>query len=159
MADLLDGLEVGISRNVGAASRIRAQITSIDEFMAQQRQSDLSLPHVTYPTLHHPPSIPNTLNPTTALPSITKLEQNPNIDPSLQNAISAPGTGSPIYGPGANGAGTMGGPPPNLYGYASAVNGIAGPVHASEQGQFQLPQELLDQWPWNVDITQGFTNF
>jgi len=159
MADLLDGLEVGISRNVGAASRIRAQMTSIDEFMAQQRQSDLSLPHITYPNLLHPPSITNSMNPTATLPPVTKTEQNPNIDPSLQNAISAPGTNSAIYDTGVNGAGTMEGPPPSLYGYANAVNGIAGPVHASEQGQFQLPQELLDQWPWNVDITQGFTNF
>ncbi len=27
------------------------------------------------------------------------------------------------------------------------------------QFSFQLPQELLDDWPWPLDLTQGFVNF
>lgn len=27
------------------------------------------------------------------------------------------------------------------------------------QFSFQLPQELLDDWPWPLDLTQGFGNF
>jgi hypothetical protein len=27
------------------------------------------------------------------------------------------------------------------------------------QLSFQLPQELLDDWPWPLDLTQGFGNF
>jgi hypothetical protein len=141
MADLLASLETGITRTVGAASRLRSHITSIDEYMSMQRQADASNSHthVPYPVSLLPP----------------KIEQNPNIDPTLQNEIPTTvaaeihSLSSATY----NYANEMG---------VSAAGGTSANAHGHEpdgQSQFQLPQELLEQWPWNIDITQGFSNF
>lgn len=40
MADMLAMLEVDISQTTGTSARIRSQITSIDEYMANQRQRE-----------------------------------------------------------------------------------------------------------------------
>lgn len=171
MANLLASLEVGITRAVGAASRLRSHITSIDEYMSLQRQADLPQPHhlsnpnqnlnghpqphnhITYPG---PPSVP-LLQP--------KLEQNPNIDPNLQSTV--PTTSAPMYvmngsvsiapydfGNSINGS-SMG----VMNGHGMNGAGVGGAGGLGAENQFQLPQELLEQWPWNADITHGFANF
>lgn len=127
MADLLASLEAGITRTVGAASRLRNQITAIDNYMGAQRQGE-------FPA-SYPPVIPNS-------PILTKQESNPNIDPTLQNAGLPDGI-----------AGT--GFAPNAYEFApqNAVNGLGGA--GEEQFQFQVPPELLEGFPWNFDTAQG----
>jgi hypothetical protein len=126
MANLLASLEVGITRTVGAASRLRNQITSIDEYMATQRQQELA---ATYPSILNPSSVAHTSLSPRSIP-------NPNIDPTLQN------TGQYQQNP---------------YDYTNpmnAVNGMSGPPE--DQFLFQLPPELLADWPWSFDMSQGF---
>ncbi len=137
MADLLDNLESGITRTVGAASRLLNQIKIIDEYMAAQRQSDL----VTNGTAF-PPPLSNAI-----LPGSINHDSNPNIDPTLQNQITLSSAAQGVTFP----------TPSNPYDYTnpgSAVNGLGGT--ADEQFQFQLPAELLEGWPWPGDISQGF---
>jgi hypothetical protein len=126
MADLLASLEVGITRTVGAASRLRNQITSIDQYMAAQRLQELA---ATYPSISNPTSVPH--------PSLQpRSDPNPNIDPNLQN------TGQYQQNP---------------YDYTNPANGVntmSGPIE--EQFLFQLPPELLADWPWSFDMSQGF---
>ena len=48
MADLLSSLEVGMTRAVGAASRIRTQISVIEDYMKTHRQQDTVTSNPTY---------------------------------------------------------------------------------------------------------------
>jgi hypothetical protein len=123
MADLLANLEEGMTRTVGASSRLRNQITAIDNYMSAQRQGGFSAPYA--------PTIPTA--------TLSKQQPNPNIDPNLQNAEMSDGaTGFPT----------------NPYEFPPGVNGMSGA--ADEQFQFQVPAELLEGFPWNFDIAQGF---
>ena len=72
MADLLSSLEVGMTRAVGAASRIRTQISVIEDYMKTHRQQDTV-----------------TSNPTYSKQVLSAVE-NPNIDPSLQVSTAMP---------------------------------------------------------------------
>jgi hypothetical protein len=129
MADLLASLETGITRTVGAASRLRNQITAIDHYMESQRQAEFA--GAPFP----PPGISN--------PSLQpKQEPNPNIDPTLQN------TGLPD---GITGTGFA----PDSYDFTpqNTVNGLG--EAGEEQFQFQVPPELLERFPWNLDIAHG----
>ena len=127
MADLLASLETGITRTVGAASRLRNQVIAIDNYMGAQRQGE-------FPA-SYPPTMPNP-------PILGKQEPNPNIDPTLQNA----GLPDRIAGTGFG---------PNAYEIVpqNAVNGLGGV--GEEQFQFQVPPELLEVFPWNFDVAQG----
>jgi hypothetical protein len=128
MASLLSSLETGITRNVGAASRLRTQIAAIDDYMAMQRQND-------YSSLSN-----NALHPT-AIPTSGGPDGNSNIDPSLQDPH-----GNNSYPPSTN---------PYNYPGVSAVNSMG--MGTAADGQFQLPPELLEGWPWPADITQGLS--
>ncbi|TVY23021.1 Xylanolytic transcriptional activator [Lachnellula hyalina] len=74
MAELLENLEQGITRNVGAASRLRTHITSIDNYMTIQRQRGAQF---SIDGLSAPPSFRNTCG---------NDSTTPKIDPSLQVA-------------------------------------------------------------------------
>jgi hypothetical protein len=45
------------------------------------------------------------------------------------------------------------------YGFIGNQNGISGMTGSGDQFQFQLPPELLEDWPWPFDMTQGFGTF
>jgi hypothetical protein len=161
MADLLASLEIGITRTVGAASRLRSQITNIDTYMSTQRQQDSHNHHfsggstTTYPNPH---SLTGQSHHANNAYSVKTELPNPNIDPALQNSIPTSSTGSI-----PNGADAFQSP----YDYTNAasntsagsVNGVSrmGGQQVTDDGfQFQLPPELLEGWPWNFDFTQGF---
>ncbi|KAE8450522.1 hypothetical protein EG329_006253 [Mollisiaceae sp. DMI_Dod_QoI] len=138
MADLLSNLETGITRTVGASSRLRAQIRSIDNYMATQRQNDQ--PHL---LLNNYGATP--------IANMIKVEPNPNIDPSLQEAGI----------PEVNGFQATANP----YDYTNpaTVAVSVGPGAMSVMGpqdeQFmQLPPELLEGWPWPLDMSQGLAS-
>lgn len=45
------------------------------------------------------------------------------------------------------------------YGFIGNQGGISGIAGSGDQFQFQLPPELLKDWPWPFDMTQGFGTF
>jgi hypothetical protein len=132
MADLLSSLEVGMTRAVGAASRIRTQITVIEDYMKTQRQLDIS-----------------TSNPTYSKQVLSAIE-NPNIDPSLQVPAVVPN----LYQQPQSDFNFKGD-------FTSGVEGMNSGIGPSsdDQFQFQLPPELLEGWPWPFDMSHGFGGF
>jgi hypothetical protein len=129
MADLLARLEAGITRTVGAASRLRNQITAIDNYMESQHQAEFTGAPFPPPGISNPSPQP-------------KREPNPNIDPTLQNAGLPDGIAGTAFAP-------------NSYDFTpqNAVNRLGGA--GEEQFQFQVPPELLEGFPWNLDIAHG----
>ncbi|TVY51634.1 hypothetical protein LCER1_G007283, partial [Lachnellula cervina] len=127
MAELLENLEQGITRNVGAASRLRTHITSIDNYMTMQRQRGVQFASNGLPA---PPPFLNTCGTDTT---------NPNIDPSLQSVAT--------YQDPAN---------PYNYQTGNVVNGAGKGPGITVAEHFQLPPQLLHGWSWPFDIPQGF---
>lgn len=127
MADLLSSLENGMTRVVGAASRIRSQISMIEDYMKTQRQQDLAASNPGY------------------LKTDTSAVTNPNIDPSLQAPLNVAG----LYQP-QNTFGFKGD-------FASGVEGMNVGINQPGDDQFQLPPELLEGWPWPFGMSQGFS--
>lgn len=132
MADLLSSLEVGMTRAVGAASRIRTQITVIEDYMKTHRQQDTM-----------------TSNPTYSKQVLSAVE-NPNIDPSLQVSTVMPN----MYQQPQSDFSFKGD-------FTSGVEGMSAGMEqsADDQFQFQLPPELLEGWPWPFDMSHGFGGF
>jgi hypothetical protein len=81
MADFVAIPEAGITHAIGVSSRLRNQITTIDNYLhlPSQRQAGFT-------SAPYAPSIPAPASP----PSFQlKQEPNPNIDPSLKNGMVA----------------------------------------------------------------------
>jgi hypothetical protein len=49
--------------------------------------------------------------------------------------------------------------PTEAYGFVGNTNNMGGMGGSGGQFQFQLPPELLEDWPWPFDMTQGFSTF
>lgn len=127
MADLLSSLEVGMTRVVGAASRIRNQITIIEEYMKTQSQQNL---------------VALASNPQYIKQGLADAE-NPNIDPVLQT----PGNMTGQYQHSQS----------DFQFKGDFGNGITPNVEQpADEFQFQLPPELLERWPWPFDMSHGF---
>jgi hypothetical protein len=125
IADFLAGLEVGITRAVGASQRLRLQVERIDEYMATQRQQDIALSSVgqgAYVSGNLEDSIPS---------AAARFQQ------SQHNSLSQI-------------------PLTEAYGLVGSANNMSGIDGSGDQFQVLLPPELLDNWPWPLDITQGF---
>jgi hypothetical protein len=131
MADLLSSLEIGMTRTVGAASRIRNQVRIIEDYMDAQRQQELASSASNPAYLKHEP-----------LPGAT----NAPTDPSLQTTPGAVG----LYQQPANDFDFKGNFP---------SDGIDGITEGQGQFQFQLPPELLEGWPWPFDMSHPFGGF
>lgn len=128
MADLLAGLEVGMTRTVGATQRLRSQVERIDEYMATQRQQEFALS-----------------------PPVQGPSASNNVERSLRSnaaGIHQEQQHSPWQAQ-----------PTEAYGFVGNTNNISGMTGVGDQFQFQLPPELLEDWPWPFDMTQGFGTF
>ncbi|KUJ10337.1 uncharacterized protein LY89DRAFT_689616 [Mollisia scopiformis] len=125
MVDLLSNLETGISRTVGAASRLRAQLANIDNYMNTQRRNDHTQSQLLLNNNFHPAGMVN-------------VEPNPNIDPSLQDAFQTP---------------------PNPYDFSNvSTAAMTASMNVMAGHNLQLPPEILEGWPWPLDISQGFAS-
>lgn len=131
MADLLSSLEIGMTRTVGAAARIRSQVAIIEEYMDAQRQQELAMSG-SNPADSKAGSVPDVTD------SVT--------DPSLQ---STPATVNLYPTPG------------NDFDFKGNFpsDGIDSMSESQGQFQFQLPPELLEGWPWPFDMSHPFGGF
>ena len=125
MADLLVSLEAGMTRTVGAASRLRNQVKEIDSHMAALRQVE---------------SFAATFAPQNGPVLAFTHSQNHNIDPSLQ------GTGLPVSG--------VGGFAPNAFGFPPGVNGMGG-GQEQFQFQVPLELREGYPWNFNIAQRPG----
>jgi hypothetical protein len=150
MADLLARLETTISRNVGATARLRNLITRIDKFMMSQRREE----SLTYPL---PPSVPNEHPSDMAIThQNASISANHLIGHSDDNA----GVAAPAQWDGCQDADPCGLVPLP----STQVTSTQGPYtefgrSSNDQFQFQIPAELLEDWPWPLDMTQGLGLF
>ncbi|PVH84161.1 hypothetical protein DL98DRAFT_512566 [Cadophora sp. DSE1049] len=141
IADLLARLENTISQNVGANARLRNLITRIDKFMMSQRQQE-AVGFQPAPNEPHPDmSIPHQSLPM----SINGVMNNPDTNVSPVTMAQWDGTQQ---------SGSLGMMP------MDGTQGSFSDFEASnDQLQFQIPPELLEDWPWSFDMTQGFGGF
>ena len=141
IADLLARLENTISQNVGANARLRNLITRIDKFMMSQRQQEAV---VFQPAPNEPP--PDMGMPHQSMPmSINGVMNNPDTNASPLTMAQWDGTQNP---------GSLGMIP--MDGAQGSFSDFEG---SNDQLQFQIPPELLEDWPWSFDMTQGFGGF
>jgi hypothetical protein len=49
--------------------------------------------------------------------------------------------------------------PTESYDFVGNANNMSGMAGSGDQFQFQLPPELLEDWTWPFDMTQGFGTF
>lgn len=130
MADLLSSLEIGFARiDVGAASRLHAQIANIDAYMNAQRQSDQN----------------NLIVQNYIQTTSSTVGSNPNIDPTLQEP-ELPKFEEPCNPYNTN---------VDAIGMEAQLN--SGGSEMGEQN-LQLPPELLEGWPWPLNFSQGFAS-
>ena len=148
MADLLASLEIGMTRTSGATQRLRSQVTRIDEYMAAQRQQNLAQP---------PSALPS------CVPSMPHSNLREHVDMfQEEQQQSRRGVQQVGYDFPSNSQGTghlenrqdyvqiqM---PTDTYNLESMPGGIGGVDETGQQLQFQLPPELLDDWPWLFDM-------
>lgn len=106
MANLLSGLELGLSHIPDASKRLRSLVAGIDEFMQAQRQAQRQV-----------------------------QRQNEVIDAQPSFVSSNPRRGLEDYQP-------------------SDSYGLNTESLLVDSMQFELPQELLAEWPWSSEFGQ-----
>ena len=145
IADLLARLENTTSRYVGANSRLRNLIARIDRFMiTQRRQESLSYSQQS--------SAPEQSSAGLAIP-------HHNLPMGINNVIHHSGedTGSLVSAQ-WNGSQDLSTSSTSLAqsnndSYANFT------INNDDRLQFQIPPELLEDWPWPFDMAQGFGPF
>lgn len=157
MADLLANLEIGITSTVSAAMRIRNLIQRIDEYLMILRPpTDYAyLPPSQQPGLSTGLALSQSsyhLAGAMPLSTAVMITPHPNVDPALQDL--------PLQTQHWNGqvltqdAYTI-----HLNG-GTSFDSVSGPESAEwarniEQFQFQIPPELLQDWPWGSGVALG----
>lgn len=137
-----------MTRTSGATQRLRSQVTRIDEYMAEQRQQNLAQPQSALPACV--PSMPDS-NLHKHVDMFQGEEQQSRRDaqqvrydfPSNPQGTRHLENGQD-YVPIQVSADT--------FSLNSMPDGISGLDETSQQLQFQLPPELLDDWPWLFDM-------
>ncbi|KAL2075200.1 hypothetical protein VTL71DRAFT_142 [Oculimacula yallundae] len=142
IADLLTRLENTISQNVGANSRLRHLIARIDKFMISQRRQE---------ALRFPPPVRNYHSPDSHLP-------HQDIPMKLSHVVNQVDAGAIPAGTAQWSTSQNTGsfemvPIDDTYGSFPDLGAT------DDQFQFQIPPELLEDWPWPFDMTQGFGGF
>ena len=145
MADLLARLESTIFRTVGANARLRNLITRIDKFMMSQRGQE----SLTYPV---PPSVPDQ---TPSDMAMTHQNVSMGVNNMISHSDASAGVSATAQWDGTQNADSCGMVP---------LQNTEGPYSefgrsSNDQFQFQIPPELLEDWPWPFDRTQGFWQF
>ncbi|KFY57810.1 hypothetical protein V496_06357 [Pseudogymnoascus sp. VKM F-4515 (FW-2607)] len=152
MADLLASLEISMTRTSGATQRLRSQVTRIDEYMAEQERQNFA----------QPPSAPPS-----CVPSMPHSNLREHVDMFQEREQqSRRGVQQVGYDFPSNSQGTVHlgdrqdyvqiQMPTETYNFEGMPSGI-GLDETSQHLQFQLPPELLDDWPWLLDM--AFDNF
>lgn len=147
MADLLASLEISMTRTSGATQRLRSQVTRIDEYMAEQERQNFA----------QPPSAPPS-----CVPSMPHSNLREHVDMFQEREQqSRRGVQQVGYDFPSNSQGTVHlgdrqdyvqiQMPTETYNFEGMPSGI-GLDETSQQLQFQLPPELLDDWPWLLDM-------
>lgn len=142
IADLLERLENTISQNVGANARLRNLITRIDKFMMSQRQEE---------ALTYSPPVPNRTPPDMGTP-------HPNLlmgvnDGMAQSNMGARSSATTQWDGNQHAESLSMVPLDGSHGSFSDFGS------SNDQLQFQIPPELLEDWPWPFDMTQGLGGF
>ncbi|KAH7346556.1 hypothetical protein BKA65DRAFT_279312 [Rhexocercosporidium sp. MPI-PUGE-AT-0058] len=140
IAELLERLENTISQNVGANARLRNLITRIDKFMMSQRQEGA----ITYS-----PTVPDS-----PPPDLGIQHQNLSIGANDAMGHSNMTSSAPAQWNGSQHAESRSMVPlDDTHGSFSDFR------PSNDQFQFQIPPDLLEDWPWSFDVTQGFGGF
>ena len=141
IADLLARLENTTSRNVGANSRLRNLITRIDRFMISQRRQKS-------PSYSLPSSVPGQSSTGLAVPSHS-------LPIGVNNVMHNSGENTgPLVSAQWNASHSS-------ISYLQSIDDLYAnaTINNDVQLQFQIPPELLEDWPWPFDMAQGFGSF
>lgn len=141
IADLLERLENTISQNVGANARLRNLITRIDKFMMSQRQQE---------ALAYSPVVPNQRPSGMGIPH---QNMSMSVNDVMNHSDTGAGSSPTAHWDGNRYTEPIGVPVDGIHGSFSDFDA------SNDQLQFQIPPELLEDWPWPFDITQGFGGF
>lgn len=161
MADLLSGLELSLHFTAGASEWLRAHVKRIDEYMqTARRQQGIQ---------HQHQHITVAVAPYTNAPSssIDCNDTRGQQSQTVRAASSAMGNrpvrgnfGSGLLGPGdriiVDTSGMMGPPAATTTTTTttipSNVEGDRGLLDLGGEFEFQIPPELLEDWPWTFDL-------
>lgn len=153
MADLLASLETTISRHVGATERLRSLTSGIDSFMISQRQQESygnsSSPSTYNAYLENSASGP--VSQPSASMSITSLINRSEPDGTLATSTH--------WNSGYQQAGLQGTADSTAMQVQHTSNMEERGGGGSQQLEFQIPPELLEDWPWPLDMTQDIQAF
>lgn len=137
-----------MTRTSGATQRLRSQVTRIDEYMATQRQQNFAQP---------PSALP------ACVPSVPHSNLRGHVD-MFQEAQQQSHEGVQQVGydfpSNSHSTGHLGDRqdyvqihmPTEAYNLEGMPGGIGGLDENGQKLQFQLPPELLDDWPWLFDM-------
>ncbi|KAF2141328.1 uncharacterized protein K452DRAFT_298714 [Aplosporella prunicola CBS 121167] len=130
MADLLENLESGLYRTQGTGRGLRAQVDRIDEYMRLQRNAVVT------------PSFQNTIADLTASVQQHHHQHQHHHHHHQQQNVTPFMTAAAAAAPAA----------PN------GLHSAPAPV-PPEAYHFQLPPEILEDWPWPIDMAQDYGVF
>jgi hypothetical protein len=153
MADLLGGLELSLHFTAGASDRLRAHVERIDEYMQIARQQQ---------GMHHQHQQATIIQAPYADASSSQVVDN-NASPQQSHILgpmsdhSVPAKfNSGMLGPGnriiVDTSGMIG--PPVTAATTTLPDVEAGPglLDLEAPFEFQIPPELLEDWPWPFDL-------
>jgi hypothetical protein len=161
MADLLSGLELSLHFTAGASERLRAHVERIDVYMqtARYRQG------MQHQQQHHQQTVAqaaytNAPSSSVAGNNINAQQQQPQIARTMSSEMDDRPRGkfsNGLLGPGDRiivDTGGMMGPSAMTTATTASVNvgTDQGFLDLGGEFEFQIPPELLEDWPWPFDL-------